>query len=416
MMQVFDVFIGGVLAGKLGRPARRPAVFQFVEEYRRMSQRPVLGQRFEDDLRKKYWGEAQELPPFFANLIPEGHLRQLVERSLGLPANDDLALLVAVGHDLPGALEIRPGYTGADLLDATQPPITSSHNEGRSEEATAFRFSLAGVQMKFSVLLDADKLRLPMHDELGDWIVKFDSHAFPGLPANEFAIMQWAASAGFDVPECRLLPVTALPASLFAQGLAGHNVFLIRRYDRLDGQRIHQEDFAQVAGLRPALKYEQWTYEACARVVLAVSGVDEYAEFIRRLVFMVASGNTDAHLKNWSLLYPDGINAQLTPLYDQVAVVAWPPPDPRLSVEWALKFAGTKKLEGIDDAAFGRLAERSGGEPLSVKKMVYETLAQIVDAWHKSKIAQLLPVGQAQAIKCHWQRVPLLQDMADSLL
>ena len=71
MMRVYDVFIAGVLAGKIGKPPRRPVVFQLEEDYRRLVPRPVLGQQFEDRPRARYRGVAEELPAFFANLIPE---------------------------------------------------------------------------------------------------------------------------------------------------------------------------------------------------------------------------------------------------------------------------------------------------------------------------------------------------------
>ena len=405
-MQVFDVFIDGVLAGKIGRPPGLPVVFTLLEEYRQRLVRPVLGQQFEDKPRAKYWGKAEKLPAFFANLIPEnGPLRRLLEHSLGLASRDDLALLVALGEGLPGAVEVRPGTDGAHLLDATRPAITESISEISTDDVAAFRFSLGGVQMKFSVLLEADKLRLPLRNELGSWIVKFDSTEYPNLPTNEYAVMQWARAAGFEVPECRLLPAAALPELLRAQlaSSLSKEVFLIRRYDRDGIRRIHQEDFAQVAGLQPNLKYDHWSYETCAAVVRQVCGNEQYEEFIRRLVFMIASGNTDAHLKNWSLLYPDGVNAVLTPMYDQVAVVAW------LKPEWALHFAKSKRPDQTNEAAFRQLADASGGNPDRVIQVVRESLANIAEAWQEEQIAKLLPAGHAESLERFWARVPLLK-------
>lgn len=416
-MQTYDVFVSGILAGQIGRTSAGQVIFKFVDAYREMANRPVLGQRFEDDLRRQYRGEAGALPPFFANLVPEaGPLRDLLESSLGLYVPDDLAMLNAVGRDLPGALEVKPSSTGLASFDAAVstetelvPPTPMS-----SEDGTAFRFSLAGVQMKFSVLVSSDKLLLPMHDALGDWIVKFDSQRFPQLVENEFATMKWAQATNFVVPECRILPASSLPAELASQAPEGSNIFLIRRYDRQDGQRIHQEDFAQVAGLRPALKYEHWTYERCARVVLAICGPAGYSDFIRRLVFMVASGNTDAHLKNWSLLYPDGINAVLTPLYDQVSVIAWPPTERYQRLEWALKFAGTKNLYHIDESTFERVAKLSGGDLRHTQQLVRDTLGQIVNAWNENNIAELYPPSHVETLRDFWKRVPLMQQLSDS--
>lgn len=417
-MQAYDVFIAGVLAGQMGRTSAGQVIFKFLDAYREMTSRPVLGQRFEDDLRRQYRGEAGALPPFFANLVPEaGPLRDLLESSLGLAVPDDLALLSAVGRDLPGALEVRPNSTGLTLFDAAAVAEAESGplplTPASVEDDTAFRFSLAGVQMKFSVLVSSDKLLLPMHDTLGEWIVKFDSQRFPQLVENEFATMSWAKAAGFVVPDCQILSAGALPAELAGQAPAGSNIFLIRRYDREGGRRIHQEDFAQVAGLRPALKYEHWTYERCARVVLAICGPAGYDDFVRRLVFMVASGNTDGHLKNWSLLYPDGINAVLTPLYDQVSVIAWPPTEKHQRLEWALKFAGTKNLYHVDEATFERVARLSGADPRHTQQLVRNTLGQIADAWKGGTIAELYPPAHAGTLRDFWKRVPLLKQLSD---
>src|SRR5690606_13027497 len=102
------------------------------------------------------------------------------------------------------------------------------------------------------------------------------------------------------------------------------HVLAVRRYDRDDGHKIHQEDFAQVVNLAPKHKYDHVSYEQLIRLVDDILGGDGRDEMIRRLVFMIASGNGDAHLKNWSLVYRDQVHARLAPLYDQVATVAWP--------------------------------------------------------------------------------------------
>lgn len=124
------------------------------------------------------------------------------------------------------------------------------------------------------------------------------------------------------------------------QVLLETSVLVIRRYDREGTRRIHQEDFAQVVSLPPRLKYEHISYEQCAALALQIAGKDAYREFIRRLAFVIASGNTDAHLKNWSLVYPDGVNARLSPLYDQVCTIAWE----ELPRTLALRLSGRRHL------------------------------------------------------------------------
>ena len=58
-------------------------------------------------------------------------------------------------------------------------------------------------------------------------------------------------------------------------------------------------------GALPDDKYSGASYEGLAHLVGALCGDEDLLEFVRRVVFVILSGNTDAHLKNWSLIYPD---------------------------------------------------------------------------------------------------------------
>jgi hypothetical protein len=178
---------------------------------------------------------------------------------------------------------------GQHFIDAPEKPQVGKQRE-------ELRFSLAGVRLKFSVVRAADKIAFPVTGERGDWIAKLDSHRFPGLVDNEYSVLEWARLAGFDVPACDLLPTTALRGSLMKYAEPNVSALAIRRYDRVDGIRVHQEDFAQVLNVRPQNKYANVTYEALASLVIGVVGEDGETgadEFLRRLVFVVASGNSD---------------------------------------------------------------------------------------------------------------------------
>lgn len=407
----YSVLLGDQLTGHLVIEPNQPASFRFAPPYRRLAKRPVLGQHFEDDLEKIYTGKRNRLPPFFANLVPEGHLRRLLERTFDVPEADDLALLAAVGRDLPGAVTVREAPD--DEVDATSVAATAPAEEDEAWpnddiDADALRFSLAGVQMKFSVLSEDDRLTLPGKDQFGQWIVKLDSTRFPRLVENEFATLSWADTAGFNVPERKLLGTSSLPESLRGHAPDGRSVFVIRRYDRDGSTRIHQEDFAQVVGLDPEMKYEQIKYEQIALLAREIIGPEGYHEVVRRLVFMVASGNFDAHLKNWSLRYPDGVQAELAPLYDQVCVAAWPGAVKR---EWALKLAGPKDPFHTDERAFERLAQKIDADPDATRRLVRETLDRIADAWTASEAEAVMPDNHVAHLRAYWQRVPLLQSV-----
>lgn len=410
-MRALRVSLGEIVVGTLSEDDRGRVAFRFHQEYRNLPHRPVLGQAFEDDLEKIYRGKRNELPSFFANLVPEGPLRDLVEASLGIAPGDDMALLEAVGKDLPGAVEIMAGEELEGFEENGTDDATETPPESRGEEGV-LRFSLAGVQLKFSVLREAEKLTLPVHNQRGDWIVKLDSARFPRLVENEFAIMQWAREAGFDVPECHVQPCSLLSPALRTYAIPGTNVLVIRRYDREGVKRIHQEDFAQVTGLPPARKYDQISYQQCALLARKIVGDEAYFEFVRRLVFMVASGNSDAHLKNWSLIYPDGENASLSPLYDQVCTIAWPDV-PRTT---ALRFSGKKNLLEVDEDSFARLAKGAGADVTRTLEILRVTVQRIAEAWRGAGIHELLPAEHATVLRAYWGSSRFLSPLADKLL
>ena len=426
-MRAFDVFLKDVLVGQLvdetpagglgGRASFVPNV-----DYLRLARRPVLGQQFEDNPTATAEGAPGRLPAFFANLLPEGAVRDLVRQSHGLATGDDLGLLGAVGTDLPGAVVMRLSMADVQPL----PLIPNAHEatpdrEDEPDRALRLRFSMAGVQPKFSVLREAERVVLPAADGVGEWIVKLDSFQYPNLVENEAATMRWARAAGFDVPACETRPFGDLPEAIRRSAPAGRSFYLIERYDRRDGARIHQEDLAQVMGFYPECKYgRDFDYPECSAidvdrlvaVVRAVVGPDGYVETLRRLALMVATGNTDAHLKNWSLVYRDGVRASLAPLYDQVAVCAWP----GASNRWALDWHGTRAQPGRTTMrAFTALAERLGEPADAATDIVRDTLGLLVRAWSGSDIATVYPPEHAEAIRQYWRTVPVLRSAARQL-
>lgn len=406
-----EVLLHGESIATLTEDAHGLRLLHFLDGYRERPDRPVLGQKFEDDLTRAYRGKKRgDLPPFFANLIPEsgGELRPILEDQLAVTPGDDLALLETLGRDLPGAVEVRrlsatrrPEPDSADIVAPTIP---------RERDEESMRFSLAGIQLKFSVILANDKLTLPAHGRLGDWLVKLDSRRYPNLCENEHAIMRWAKLAGFEVPDCLLLPADALLGTLSDHAVPDTRVLAVRRYDR-NGIKIHQEDFAQITNLMPEHKYDHADYERLAKLASGIVGEAARDELIRRLAFVIASGNADAHLKNWSLIYPDRVNAQLAPLYDQVATVAWPA---QIERKLALKFGGVKAMAALDDDVLQRFAEGAGSTASRVQELFDRTFTRLASAWSLASRASdwSMPAAHAEALREHWERVPLLRQSA----
>jgi len=86
------------------------------------------------------------------------------------------------------------------------------------------------------------------------------------------------------------------------------------------------------------------------------------------------------HLKNWSLIYPDGRTPQLAPAYDFVSTVPHIPND-RL----ALSLAGTKDMGAISLKHFSRLVKKAQVPEYLVLNAVKEAAEDAIQAWHGNK-------------------------------
>lgn len=258
-MSHFEVRLAGFPVGGIVHQGERSEFF-FYDEYLESDQRPVLGLRFEDDLRGRFVSSVS-LPTWFSNLLPEGILRSWIADEAGVSPAREMELLARVGHDLPGAVEVvevepfsrqlvvEPGdlQRGRDMAHVTEESMEPG-----------LRFSLAGVALKFSMVRSGRGLVLPAYGRGGDWIVKTPDSSFRNVPANEFVMMNWAAASGLQVPTVDLVDrdeLTGLPENVWPNGES--KAYAVQRFDRVTGSRskIHIEDFCQVRDWSPLRKY-----------------------------------------------------------------------------------------------------------------------------------------------------------------
>jgi serine/threonine-protein kinase HipA len=384
-MNELEVRLNQTIVGRLINLDGDRNIFTFDPQFLEDPNRPVLSQSFYDahgGLHDSARPTSRRVPPFFANLLPEGHLREYLAQRGAVNPERDFPLMWLLGNDLPGAV-IVSDPTGAPF------PPSETPAERRSEFAP-LRFSLAGVQLKFSAVLSRDGgLRIPVEGMGGQWIVKLPSATFGRVPEAEYAMMAFAKEVGIDVPEIGLIAssrIEGLPADM-RHDLG--DAFMIRRFDRTEtAGRIHIEDFAQIQGLYPEQKYERTSYAIMAAIVNELAGEEGIAEFIRRLVFTIGIGNADMHAKNWSLIYPDGRTPRLAPAYDFVPTLRYIPDD-----VLALNLAGTKIWEQIDLARFERLADKAHLSIRHVRQIVQETVARMLAVW--ARINADLPIDEA---------------------
>ncbi|AYD48144.1 type II toxin-antitoxin system HipA family toxin [Arachidicoccus soli] len=178
------------------------------------------------------------------------------------------------------------------------------------------RISISGVQEKFSVILDKNKLRLIDEGERGTYVLKPIPAAGrrpDQMPANEHLTMQLAGQVfGIETAENALI--------FFADGA---HAYITLRFDvRADGSKWAQDDFASLAGRTPQTHGEHYKYQGNYLEIfeLLKQYVPAYAieapKLLRILMFNYLFSNGDAHFKNFSLLETALGDYRLSPAYD----------------------------------------------------------------------------------------------------
>jgi len=393
-VNALGVFLEERRIGVINRLAGDRHIFAFEQDYIDDPNRPTLSLGYKGQaggLVTAVRPVGRRLPPFFSNLLPEGHLRNYLAAKAGVKPEREFYLMAVLGGDVAGAVTIKR-MDGGDPVEGREdeePPAEDGEQKG------ALRFSLAGVQLKFSAVQEAaGGLTIPVHGIGGGWIVKLPSREFPAVPENEYVMLELARAAGIAVPAIRLVPVAEiqdLPAD--AARMEG-SALAVQRFDRAEGgRRIHMEDFAQVFGVFPEAKYGTRSYANLAGVLWAETGESGTYEFVRRLVFSVLIGNGDMHLKNWSVVYPDGRSAVLAPAYDFVSTIPYIPGD-----QLALAFGRSSSLGEITLEQVRRFTDTARIPMDPVWRIVRETAERTAEAWGRLGCRELIPGGMAAVI------------------
>ncbi len=405
-VSVLNVLLHGQAIGTLTNVGGDRTIFAFNEDYIGSEGRATLGLGFKDEfgqLLTDFRPYQKRVMPFFSNLLPEGHLRKYLAERAGVNPEREFHLLWALGKDLPGAITIEPAEGEA------WPPTSEDDGEADDQQNEAnrenvLRFSLAGVQLKFSAAMDASGgLTIPATGVGGDWIVKLPSPEYEAVPENEFSMMTLAQMVGIDVPPIELIDIGAVKNLPEGIERLGSNAFIIERFDRTsDGGAMHIEDFAQVFGVYPEDKYKTARMRNIAQVLAAEGSQADIAELIRRIAFNALIGNGDMHLKNWSVIYPDGRTAAIAPAYDFVSTVPYIPGD-----NFALKISRTKDFPEITEDEFLHLAAKAALPEKLVLDTVRETLHLFHEKWQSEKENLPMTAKVRDAIEKHIETVPL---------
>ena len=369
----------------------------FVER-RRKNLTPLLSMRelIQPDFFAKPLIHSQQLPPLLSNLMPEGALRNWMANELKVDSYDEFPMLAWTGRDLPGALcasalapDAIPDWalSPRDKVDAVRVPVSQ----------TARKFSLAGVQMKFSSLRDGSRFAVSDASDGDSWIIKTPSVTHKGVVQNEYTAMLLAAAVGIDIPEVRLVPRKNLDDMPDIPMPDEPHVYAIKRFDRTPTGRVHAEDFAQIMGHYPLHKYDRVNYEQIGAAIYRAGekGLKDTQQLARRLLVNILLANGDAHSKNWSMFYPTGSGPLLSPAYDIVFTQAYIDND-----YLALNMAKNKQWYSMTMASFEAWAKRIDVPWSAIKIHLLDVMERARELWptmlndlpmldeHKAKLRQ----------------------------
>lgn len=203
-------------------------------------------------------------------------------------------------------------------------------------ENTNKGYTLPGVQKKLSLhfITEGKKPHLTLLNYPTGYILKPQVEDFRSLPEAEHLVMCMADAAGiFTVPH----------ALIFNNG---SYAYITKRVDRIFEKNkvgmLAMEDFCQL-DLRLTQDKYKGSYERCSKLIRKYSSraMIDMTELFMRLVFSFLVGNSDMHLKNFSLIETAECSGQyvLSPAYDLLPVNVIMPEDKE---QFALTMNGKK--------------------------------------------------------------------------
>ncbi|EHK63365.1 type II toxin-antitoxin system HipA family toxin [Achromobacter arsenitoxydans] len=330
---------------------------------------------------------------YFENLLPEGHVRQVLQVSRH--ATTVFGLLRSVGGDTASGLTMLPqgeSPAPAHYRPTTWPEVAARLERAGvpalvAENAEGARISLAGAQDKLLLTVMPDGTPwLPEGAAPSSHILKPDIRGLDGVWAsalNETLVMQLAARLGLGVAQASYQPDT--------------RACLIERYDRVpDGQggllRLHQLDLCQLAGKPSDVKYESDggpTLADCRKLLAAMGvGGADVKRFLQWVLFNLLAGNNDSHAKNLSVVLDGGGRYRLAPFYDLMCTAMYP----GLSARFAFAIGGEDK-----PGAMGKEHLEAMARDLGFGARYVATVAQSLIAELPGVLAQVQAALMAQA-------------------
>ena len=228
-------------------------------------------------------------------------------------------------------------------------------------DSTNKGYTVPGVQKKMSLHLTADgeTPRLTLVNYPTGYILKPQTEKYTALPEMEYLVMQMAEATGIKTVPYALIRMPSQENSF---------AYITKRIDRMDGKMFAMEDFCQLEERLTEDKY-RGSYERCGKVVAKYSTTSGFdmTELYLRTVFSFAVGNSDMHLKNFSLIETEEGSGKyiLSAAYDMLSTNVFIPSDKE---QLALTLNGKK--QNIRRKDFLVFADTIGIPERSAEKMI----------------------------------------------
>lgn len=250
------------------------------------------------------------VPAYFAGLLPEGRRLSALRRGVKTSADDELTLVMAVGADAVGDVQVLPSgqrpHQVRPRLEVDDFSAVRFHDLLEELEIRVDRVALPGVQDKASLAM----LNLPVAAAHDRYLLKLNPPEYRHVVENEAFFLDAARRSGLETVEASLVHDQ--------DGEAG---LVVRRFDRLTSangtESLAVEDGCQALGLHPEAKYRLPTEQVLAQLCsLCEAPLPAARTFLAQVVFAYVSGNGDAHAKNFSVLQDRTGRWAPAPAYD----------------------------------------------------------------------------------------------------
>lgn len=281
----------------------------------------------------------EETRNYFEGLLPEGFTRRTIADSVHADSDDYISILKELGQECLGAIQI---------IDETSTPLEADYKKLNEDEIKILaesginkaanleiksHLSLTGASGKTGLYYNQNskKWYLPVGSAPSNFIVKQSHVRLRNIVVNEQLCLLTAKKLGIEVPESFIIQTE-------------HNktddlnvLFATKRFDRFTDSdskklndlfvpyRLHQEDFAQALGIKSAWKYEKNGEHYLKKMFeilqsYSTNPIEDQLKLWRICVFNFLIGNTDNHIKNYSLIYSKDLKTvKLAPCYDVIS-------------------------------------------------------------------------------------------------